>query len=72
MKLIGATAHYVTADLDEGPIIAQDVVPVDHRLTAEKMAELGKDIEARVLARAVRAHAEGRVFLNDKRTVVFE
>lgn len=72
VKLIGATAHFVTADLDEGPIIAQDVVPVDHRLSAEKMAELGKDIEARVLARAVRAHAEGRVFLNDKRTVVFE
>ncbi|MEO1323974.1 MAG: formyltetrahydrofolate deformylase [Pseudomonadota bacterium] len=72
VKLMGATAHFVTADLDEGPIIAQDVVPVDHRLTAEKMAELGKDIESRVLARAVRAHAEGRVFLNDKRTVVFE
>ncbi|MEM9572330.1 MAG: formyltetrahydrofolate deformylase [Pseudomonadota bacterium] len=72
VKLIGATAHFVTPDLDEGPIIAQDVVPVDHRLTAEKMAELGKDIEARVLARAVRAHGEGRVFLNEKRTVVFE
>ncbi|MEO1188570.1 MAG: formyltetrahydrofolate deformylase, partial [Pseudomonadota bacterium] len=72
VKLIGATAHFVTGDLDEGPIIAQDVAPVDHRLSAEKMAELGKDIEARVLARAVRAQAEGRVFLNDKRTVVFE
>nr|WP_070960828.1 formyltetrahydrofolate deformylase [Hyphomonas sp. Mor2] len=72
VKLMGATAHYVTADLDEGPIIAQDVVPVDHRQSAERMAELGKDIEARVLARAVTAHAEGRVFLNGKRTVVFE
>lgn len=72
VKLIGATAHFVTPDLDEGPIIAQDVVSVDHRLTAEKMAELGKDIEARVLARAVKAYAEGRVFLNEKRTVVFE
>ena len=72
VKLMGATAHYVTADLDEGPIIAQDVVPVDHRLSADRMAELGKDIEARVLARAVTAHAEGRVFLNEKRTVVFE
>jgi formyltetrahydrofolate deformylase len=72
VKLMGATAHYVTADLDEGPIIAQDVAPVDHRLTAERMAELGKDIEARVLARAVTAHAEGRVFLNGTRTVVFE
>ncbi len=72
VKLMGATAHYVTADLDEGPIIAQDVVPVDHRLSAPRMAELGKDIEARVLARAVTAHAEGRVFLNGQRTVVFE
>jgi len=72
VKLIGATAHFVTTDLDEGPIIAQDVSPVDHRLSPLKMAELGKDIEARVLARAVKAHAEGRVFLNDKRTVVFE
>ncbi|MEM1390153.1 MAG: formyltetrahydrofolate deformylase [Pseudomonadota bacterium] len=72
VKLIGATAHYVTADLDEGPIITQDVASVDHRMTADKMAELGKDIEARVLARAVTAHAEGRVFLNQKRTVVFE
>lgn len=72
VKLMGATAHYVTADLDEGPIIAQDVAPVDHRLSPERMADLGKDIEARVLARAVTAHAEGRVFLNEKRTVVFE
>lgn len=72
VKLIGATAHYVTADLDEGPIIAQDVAPVDHRMSAQRMAELGKDIEARVLARAVTAHAEGRVFLNGTRTVVFE
>ncbi|MDJ0921434.1 MAG: formyltetrahydrofolate deformylase [Henriciella sp.] len=72
VKLIGATAHYVTADLDEGPIIAQDVAPVDHRLSAERMVELGRDIEARVLARAVTAHAEGRVFLNGKRTIVFE
>jgi formyltetrahydrofolate deformylase len=72
VKLMGATAHYVTADLDEGPIIAQDVAPVDHRMSPERMAELGKDIEARVLARAVTAHAEGRVFLNGKRTVVFE
>lgn len=72
VKLMGATAHYVTGDLDEGPIIAQDVAPVDHRLTAERMAELGKDIEARVLARAVTAHAQGRVFLNGQRTVVLE
>jgi len=72
VKLMGATAHYVTAALDEGPIIAQDVTAVDHRMTAEKMADLGKDTEARVLARAVTAHAEGRVFLNGQRTVVFE
>ncbi|MEM9054386.1 MAG: formyltetrahydrofolate deformylase [Pseudomonadota bacterium] len=72
VKLMGATAHYVTADLDEGPIIAQDVMPADHRMTAERMVELGKDVEARVLARAVSAHAEGRVFLSGHRTVVFE
>lgn len=72
VKLIGASAHYVTADLDEGPIIAQDVAPVDHRMSARRMAEIGRDIEARVLSRAVRAHAEGRVFLNGIRTVVFE
>ncbi|MEM8615885.1 MAG: formyltetrahydrofolate deformylase [Pseudomonadota bacterium] len=72
VKLVGATAHYVTADLDEGPIITQDVAPVDHRLSPERMAEMGRDIEARVLARAVTAHAEGRVFLNGARTVVFE
>ena len=72
VKLIGATAHYVTASLDEGPIIAQDVAPVDHRLSPERMADMGKDIEARVLARAVTAHADGRVFLNGARTVVFE
>ena len=72
VKLIGASAHYVTADLDEGPIIAQDVSPVDHRMTPERMAEIGRDIEARVLSRAVTAHAEGRVFLNGLRTVVFE
>lgn len=72
VKLIGATAHYVTANLDEGPIIAQDVAPVDHRMSAARMAEMGRDIEARVLARAVTAHADGRVFLNGHRTVVFE
>ncbi|NRA30027.1 MAG: formyltetrahydrofolate deformylase [Parvularculaceae bacterium] len=72
VKLIGATAHYVTADLDEGPIIAQETSPVDHRATPEKMIEMGRDIEARVLARAVRAHAEGRVFLSGSRTIVFD
>ena len=72
VKLIGASAHYVTADLDEGPIIAQDVSPVDHRMGPQRMSEIGRDIEARVLSRAVTAHAEGRVFLNGIRTVVFE
>ncbi|WP_370234348.1 MULTISPECIES: formyltetrahydrofolate deformylase [Henriciella] len=72
VKLIGASAHYVTADLDEGPIIAQDVAPVDHRMSPARMAQIGRDIEARVLSRAVTAHAEGRVFLNGVRTVVFE
>lgn len=72
VKLIGASAHYVTADLDEGPIIAQDVAPVDHRATPQKMIALGRDIEARTLSRAVADHAEGRIFLNGQRTVVFE
>ncbi|MEO0713318.1 MAG: formyltetrahydrofolate deformylase [Pseudomonadota bacterium] len=72
VKLIGATAHYVTSDLDEGPIIAQDVAPVDHRMTPQDFVALGRDIEARVLVRAVTDHAEGRVFLNGARTVVFE
>jgi formyltetrahydrofolate deformylase len=71
VKLIGATAHYVTADLDEGPIIEQDVARVEHALTAEDLAATGRDIEASVLARAVRWHAEHRVMLNGKRTVVF-
>ncbi len=71
VKLIGATAHYITADLDEGPIIAQQVEPVDHRATPAKMIAQGRDIEARTLARAVAAHAEGRIFLNGQRTVVF-
>ncbi|MEE4210523.1 MAG: formyltetrahydrofolate deformylase [Parvularcula sp.] len=72
VKLIGATAHYVTAKLDEGPIIAQDAVMIDHRATPSRMIEIGRETEARVLARAVRAHAEGRVFLSGLRTVVFD
>ncbi len=71
VKLIGATAHFVTSDLDEGPIIEQDVERVDHRATESDLARIGRDIEARVLARAVRWTAERRVFLNGKRTVVF-
>jgi formyltetrahydrofolate deformylase len=71
VKLIGATAHFVTTELDEGPIIEQDVERVDHRSTEEDLIRLGRDIEARVLARAVRWTAERRVFLNGNRTVVF-
>jgi formyltetrahydrofolate deformylase len=71
VKLIGATAHYVTAALDEGPIIEQDVERVDHSITAEGLAHLGADVERRALARAVRWHAEHRVLLNGRRTVVF-
>lgn len=71
VKMIGATAHYVTADLDEGPIIAQDVEAVSHADTAEDLVAKGRDIESRVLAAAVRDHLEDRVLLNGNRTVVF-
>jgi formyltetrahydrofolate deformylase len=71
VKLVGATAHYVTPDLDEGPIIEQDVIRVNHALPPERLAEAGRDVEAQVLARAVTWHAEHRVLLNDDRTVVF-
>jgi formyltetrahydrofolate deformylase len=71
VKLVGATAHYVTPDLDEGPIIEQDVIRVDHTLSPERLAEAGRDVEARVLTRAVTWHAEHRVLLNGDRTVVF-
>ncbi|UVO35723.1 formyltetrahydrofolate deformylase [Bradyrhizobium arachidis] len=71
VKLIGATAHYVTADLDEGPIIEQDVLRVDHSLTPEDLSAVGRDVEAAVLSRAVKFHVENRVLLNGDRTVVF-
>lgn len=71
VKLIGATAHYVTADLDEGPIIEQAVERVTHAQTPDKLVEMGRDIEAVVLARAVRWQAEHRVLLNGHKTVVF-
>ncbi|WP_420907059.1 formyltetrahydrofolate deformylase [Tsuneonella rigui] len=72
VKIIGATAHYVTGDLDEGPIIEQDVERVDHGWPAARLVEAGQDIEARVLARAVRWHAERRIVLNGNKTVVFQ
>lgn len=71
VKLIGATAHYVTPDLDEGPIIEQETERVTHAMTPEDFVAAGRDIESRVLARAVKRHLEGRVMLNGKRTVVF-
>ncbi|MFT4288123.1 formyltetrahydrofolate deformylase [Nocardioides sp.] len=71
VKLVGATAHYVTADLDEGPIIEQDVLRVDHRASVEEIVAAGRDVEAQVLSRAVRWHAQTRVLLNGHKTVVF-
>jgi formyltetrahydrofolate deformylase len=71
VKLIGATAHYVTAELDAGPIIAQDVEPVDHRNEVTDMIRIGRDIERLVLARAVMAHLDDRVLLDGDRTIVF-
>jgi formyltetrahydrofolate deformylase len=72
VKLIGATAHYVTADLDEGPIIEQQVARVDHSMTAEEVTMLGRDNECLALARAVAWHAENRVLLDGHRTIVFQ
>ena len=72
VKLIGATAHYVTADLDEGPIIEQDVARVDHTDAVEDLTAVGRDTESQVLARAVKWHGEHRVLLNGHRTVVFK
>ncbi|KIQ02932.1 formyltetrahydrofolate deformylase [Agrobacterium tumefaciens] len=71
VKLIGATAHYVTADLDEGPIIEQDTVRVTHAQSAEDYVSLGRDVESQVLARAIHAHIHHRTFINGNRTVVF-
>lgn len=72
VKVIGATAHIVTDDLDEGPIIAQDILPVNHSHTAEEMASAGRDVEKIVLARALKLMLEERVFIYRNRTVVFE
>jgi formyltetrahydrofolate deformylase len=71
VKLIGATSHYVTADLDEGPIIEQDIVRVTHAQSPEDYISLGRDVESQVLARAIHAHIHRRVFLNGNKTVVF-
>jgi formyltetrahydrofolate deformylase len=71
VKLIGATAHFATADLDEGPIIDQGVVPVTHAFDADEFIAMGRDVERIVLARAVKAFAEHRILLNGTKTVVF-
>ena len=71
VKIIGATAHYVTHDLDEGPIIEQDVQRVDHAMSAQDLTQVGSDIESRVLSRAVQSHVEHRILLNNHKTVVF-
>ena len=71
VKLIGATAHYVTRELDEGPIIEQEVARVTHGMSVEELASVGRDVECQALARAVRYHVERRVFLNGPKTVVF-
>ena len=71
VKLVGATAHYVTSDLDEGPIIEQDVVRVNHTMSAEEMTNVGREVEARVLAKAVRWHVEHRVIMSGAKTIVF-
>ena len=70
MKLIGATAHYVTTDLDEGPIIEQEVERVEHALSPEELSVIGADVESVVLNRALKWHGERRVFINGNRTVV--
>ncbi|MDC1067333.1 formyltetrahydrofolate deformylase, partial [Alphaproteobacteria bacterium] len=72
VKVIGATAHYVTKELDEGPIIEQDTQEVNHEMMPNDLVSIGRDIESRVLYRALKAHSEKRVFLNGKRTIVFK
>lgn len=71
VKLIGATAHFVTENLDEGQITAQDVLPVDHKATPDDLVIAGRDVEARVLAHAIKMFSEQRILLNDGKTVVF-
>ena len=72
VKLIGATAHYVTKELDEGPIIEQDVARVEHAMSVDDCAAVGRDVECAVLARAMKWHVEHRILLNGNRTVIFK
>src|SRR6202042_2225181 len=71
VKLIGATAHYITGDLDEGPIIEQDVARADHTMAPEQLVTIGREVESHVLSQAVRWHSEQRVLLNGSKTIVF-
>jgi formyltetrahydrofolate deformylase len=72
VKIIGSTSHFVTEDLDEGPIIVQDVIPVNHTFTAEDMARAGRDIEKNVLAKSLKLVLENRVFILKDKTIVFD
>ena len=71
VKLIGATAHYATVELDEGPIIEQDVERVSHESSPEDLMRIGKDIERRVLSEAIRAHLDNQIIITNKRTIIF-
>ena len=71
VKIVGATAHYVTKELDEGPIIEQETIRVNHSMTPEILTEMGKDIESMVLSKSIKLHCEKRIFINDKKTVIF-
>ena len=72
MKIIGATSHYVTEELDQGPIIAQDIIRVSHKDSLDDLVRKGRDLERLVLAKALRFHAEHRILVNGKKTVVFD
>lgn len=72
MKLIGATAHFVTEALDEGPILTQQIIPVDHTFSLNEMMKAGKEVEVSVLAKALRLVCEDRVFVHGNKTVIFE
>ena len=72
VKIIGATAHYITKDLDEGPIIEQETIRVNHSMDTKRFIEMGKDIESAVLSKAIKLHCEKRIFLNKNKTVIFE
>ena len=71
VKMIGATAHYVTKDLDEGPIIEQDIESITHHDSIDQMIEIGRDIERKVLLRAVRSHLNHKILIHNKRTIIF-